>query len=491
MIYAENGRGKTTIAAILRSLSTGDVRLINDRQRLGAQHPPHIVLTVSGKPVVFEQGDWSSLLPRVAIFDDAFVAANVCSGIEIESMHRQNLHELILGAQGVEFNTTLQGRVARIEQHNKDLRTKQGAIPAAARGALSVDAFCAVAEDPTSTARSRKRSATCRPRARPPPSSSKRPLHRYLCQALIRPRSTALLARNYPIWKPMRPHVYERISKASAGEGESWIGDGMSHVVRASEGHDYTVCPFCAQDLRNSPLIQHYQVYFSEAYKELKTTIREVSQGINMTLGGDVPAAFERAVRVAVQNREFWRTFIDVPDIDVDTAAIARAWAAARDEVLTVLRAQGGGATRVGRAFPRNHRGNRRLWDSPRRDRDLSTALQSCNAAIARVKEQTAAANVAALTGDLAKLTVIKARYEASTVALCSDYLNEKSAKTKTEGLRDKPGRRSIITARISFPPIRTRSINISSGFTAGFRLESMGPSEYQRRVLCHLQRVD
>ena len=80
LIYAENGRGKTTLTAILRSLSTGDARLINDRQRLGAQHPPCIVLMVSGERVVFEQGDWSSLLPRVAIFDDAFVAANVCSG---------------------------------------------------------------------------------------------------------------------------------------------------------------------------------------------------------------------------------------------------------------------------------------------------------------------------------------------------------------------------------------------------------------------------
>jgi wobble nucleotide-excising tRNase len=101
LIYAENGRGKTTIAAILRSLNTGEPGLINERKRLGAQHPPHIVLTVNGTPAVFQNGAWSTSLPRVAVFDDAFVAANVCSGIEIETAHRQNLHELILGAQGV------------------------------------------------------------------------------------------------------------------------------------------------------------------------------------------------------------------------------------------------------------------------------------------------------------------------------------------------------------------------------------------------------
>ena len=36
LIYAENGRGKTTIATILRSLGTGDVALIEERRRLGS-----------------------------------------------------------------------------------------------------------------------------------------------------------------------------------------------------------------------------------------------------------------------------------------------------------------------------------------------------------------------------------------------------------------------------------------------------------------------
>ena len=148
LIYAENGRGKTTIATILRSLSAGDPGLINERKRLGAQHPPHVVLTVSGASAIFQHGAWSSAWDRIAVFDDAFIAANVCSGIEIETVHRQNLHELILGSQGVTLNATLRTHVDRIEVHNRDLRAKQDAIPAASRGALTVDAFCALAADP-------------------------------------------------------------------------------------------------------------------------------------------------------------------------------------------------------------------------------------------------------------------------------------------------------------------------------------------------------
>jgi hypothetical protein len=42
--YAENSRGKTTLAAILRSLGTGVASWILERVRLGASHPPHIVV---------------------------------------------------------------------------------------------------------------------------------------------------------------------------------------------------------------------------------------------------------------------------------------------------------------------------------------------------------------------------------------------------------------------------------------------------------------
>ncbi len=38
IIYAENGRGKTTLAAVLRSLATGDPLPISERRRLTAQH---------------------------------------------------------------------------------------------------------------------------------------------------------------------------------------------------------------------------------------------------------------------------------------------------------------------------------------------------------------------------------------------------------------------------------------------------------------------
>ena len=126
LIYADNARGKTTFAAVLRSLSTGDPVPIAERHRLGSQHPPHIVLDCEGEPsnVMFQNGAWNRTIPALKIFDDVFVDDNVYSGLSVDAQHRQNLHELILGDEGVTLNRRLQVAVFHIDQHNTALTEK-------------------------------------------------------------------------------------------------------------------------------------------------------------------------------------------------------------------------------------------------------------------------------------------------------------------------------------------------------------------------------
>ena len=474
LLYAENGRGKTTLAAILRSLKTGEPALINERQRLGAANPPHVVLTFAGAPLVFQNGGWTAPLPRITVFDDAFVAANVCSGIAIETAHRQKLHELILGAQGVALNTTLQGHIARIEQHNSNLRTKGDAIPATGRGSLTVDAFCALAADSEIDTKIQEavrnlaaaRSAdVIRQRA----SFSPLVLPGFDIAAI-----NALLARNLPdLEAAAAARVREHLRSLGKG-GEGWVGDGMGRVAGASAGRGHETCPFCAQDLAGSLLLQHYQAYFSEGYQALKIAIKEVGQGINTTHGGDVPAAFERAVRVAVESREFWRPFTDVPDIDVDTAAIARAWTAAREAVLMILRVKATAPLEPLALAPETIAAID-AYDVHRvAIAGLSAALQARNMPIAIVKEQAAAANVATLTADLAKLAAIKTRHETATAALCDDYLGERAAKTATEALRVQARAALDQYRQYIFPAYEAAINEYLRRFNAGFRLGSV-----------------
>ena len=161
LVYAENGRGKTTLAAILRSLATGDPIPIAERRRLAAQYPPHVVLDCDGgpPPAMFQNNAWNRTLSNLAVFDDAFVDQNVYSGLAVEAGHRQNLHELILGAQAVALNQQLQQLIRRIEEHNAALRERAAAIPTAERDGLSADDFCAFQHVEKSTRRSKRQNA--------------------------------------------------------------------------------------------------------------------------------------------------------------------------------------------------------------------------------------------------------------------------------------------------------------------------------------------
>src|SRR5215813_6135196 len=85
LLFAENGRGRTTLCAILRSLQTGDAAIIRGRATLGAPGAPEIrILCGDGQTVVFNDGAWNATLPKFAIFDSTFIAENVYSGDAVE-----------------------------------------------------------------------------------------------------------------------------------------------------------------------------------------------------------------------------------------------------------------------------------------------------------------------------------------------------------------------------------------------------------------------
>jgi len=81
LVYADNGRGKTTLAAILRSVSTGNSRLITGMKTVdGTLSPKAILQFQNGHKVKFENGTWSEERPEVLVFEIDFVNNNVHSG---------------------------------------------------------------------------------------------------------------------------------------------------------------------------------------------------------------------------------------------------------------------------------------------------------------------------------------------------------------------------------------------------------------------------
>lgn len=475
VIYAENARGKSTLAAILRSLSSGRAQLIDERARLGAAHQPHVVIDTGSGTAIFRNGTWSHTVPEVVVFDDAFVAENVCSGIEIGASHRANLHELIVGAQGIALTRALQIEVDRIEAHNRELREREAAIPSQIRSGLTVDAFCAlrpVDNLPRLIEEAERRLAAARDSGRVvgTPTFAPVTLHKIDLEAL-----EPVLARSLPdLDQAALAQVQEHIARLGR-DGEAWVGRGMELTERLSEqGHGE--CPFCAQQLLGSPILAHYRAYFGAAYDELKREIATTIQDFQRRQSGDIPAAFERSVREAVERQGFWRAFADVPGIELDTAAVARLWKAAREQVERLLDAKRA-APLDAVLIPAEARAAVADFNAEcDRVENLSDTLVSVNPTLERVKEQARDANVPTLANDLANLKAVEARHEPAVIPLCEAYEGEKAAKASTE--RRRAAARTALDQhrQAAFPAYGLAINDFLQRFNASFRVGPVDP---------------
>lgn len=483
LLYAENGRGKTTLSALFRSLAQNRPDLILERRRLAATQPPEAIIECAGspQPAMFQNGAWSRHLPNLAVFDDAFVDENVCSGLSVEAEHRHNLHELIIGAQGVALNQQLQTLVTQIEAHNAELRMRTAAVPVAVMGGMTIDAFCALQPLPNVDAEIQEAERALQAAREQTPIRDARPFEAIALPAFDTTAIEQVLNRDLPgLETAAVERVQEHLSRMPAGS-EAWVADGMRRIPPGSNE-----CPFCAQDMTNSPVLTHYRAFFSEEYRNLKDSISRLSRSIDETHSDNAPVAFERALRTAGERRTFWARFADMPEIALDSAAITEDWRRARQLITASLAAKA--ATPLDRMeLSPEIRAAIAAYEAHRtRAAELSAQLLGANGAINLIKERAAAGNVTARQADVVRLQATKARQDPAVAPLCDAYAAEKAAKTTTETQRDQARQALELYRRNVFPNYQNAINQYLARFNAGFRLEQIQPTNTRGGSACN-----
>jgi wobble nucleotide-excising tRNase len=134
--YGENGRGKSTLSAVLDSCSRGKPSLVQCRATIDEGDPaPHIELIFDGGArgnVQFTGGAWSVARPDIVVFDSQFVHDNVYTGLEVTSENRKGLYEFALGDQAAvlqqldALQIQSQEALRRRRQHEEALRPNVG-----------------------------------------------------------------------------------------------------------------------------------------------------------------------------------------------------------------------------------------------------------------------------------------------------------------------------------------------------------------------------
>lgn len=473
LVYADNGRGKTTISSILRSLGGNLPAVIQERKRLGGTGDPHVVVQrpTGTPPCVFRAGAWQGTPPSLLVFDDFFIEANVYSGLSVTPAQRQCLHEVVVGAQGVtlakavdDLTTEIRGHTDRVTAANREV---QRHVP----GTMTVDVFLTLQQDAAvdaSITATRNRIQAVRESA---PVRQASVFDAITIETLEPVALNELLARALPdldaeAAAQVRAHV-----AALGALGERWIVSGVERAALPAM-QEHNLCPLCAQTLDGSPLFAHYRSYFSQAYTDLKAAIDAALALVETKVGDGALLRLQESCRLAEQRRAFWSRFTALPGAALPLDPFMAAARTAREEMLAALRVKQGAPLDAATPPATLSVAIAAYNTAAEALRTAIEALTACNPAIEEVKRGVGTDSEQTLTDQLNRLLAVKARFTPEAVAACGSLTQERADKTAAE-TRKEAARTALDQYRDRVFPQYTTAINrILTAFNAGFQIE-------------------
>lgn len=479
LIYAENGRGKTTLGAIFRSLATGESNWVEARCRLGSQHRPHVVVEADSpqQTYVYQNGQWTSSYPALMVFDDQFVDDNVYSGLSVGAGHRQNLHEVILGKQGVTLARQVDALADEITELNRSLREKEADIPTEDLHRLDVDTFCDLPLIENIDKRVDEQSKQLDALQKADAVKSTRFFSRLEFPSFDVDAIENLLAKQLEdLDKEAMSRVQSQFETLDS-DGESWAAQGTRYLTSQPEGKPHQ-CPYCGQDIQGVELVDAYRAYFGESYRSHLIRIRKAITEHTKAFGGDALAAMQQSIGQLDSRYAFWKSLVNVPEVQIDASDIATAWTEARDAISIALEAKQ--VSPLEQAFlDEASKSKIKRYELIRQQAAThSDRLVACNDAITELKKATASGDIELASQKLGRLRAIKARHSDQNIPKCQAYLAAKAVKLSAE-LRKVRARNALDAyRRQAFPKYCTAINEYLKKFGTSFTIEGVRPQD-------------
>jgi wobble nucleotide-excising tRNase len=429
LIYAENGRGKTTLSAVLRSLESGDPLFIAERRTVDGSGNPQVDVLTSGGRLTFASNSWTAKYENLAVFDSTYVAENVYSGDFVEHDHKKRLYHVSIGKKGVE----LAKKVADLDNNSRELagklkesaKTLSGNVP----DGMTLEQFLALVKDDDIDNKIASKNKSIEALADAQAIKRRNAFTKLVAPALPNGLPEMLAKVLDGVSKDAETKIHQHIANHKMGApGQSWISQGLPYALNDA-------CPFCGQNVSDNDLLGAYRTYFGRAYNDFKVELETLEAAFSAVFSEKNIAALKTTLIQNQANVEFWRKYgaVSLPDLPFDgsiflviPAIIAKIGPLIRQKVSSPMDAI---------AFsPEAGEAADALIALQGVISEYNNAVDTANAIVVAVKKDAQTGNPAALRMELAHFEAQKARYSDALSPLCTNHLDLQQEKVDIEG---------------------------------------------------------
>jgi wobble nucleotide-excising tRNase len=431
LVYGENGRGKTTLCALFRSLMTGHTPPLQARRTLGQANQPAAEILANCQIRQLRNGSWTATLPEIAIFDSEFVHQNIYSDDHIARDHRRNSYRIIIGAQGVQLAQQIDQYDADIRIANGKIRQLREQIQRHIEGNTSTEDFLQIAQVIDVDVQIQAKEAEIQVialRIQQAVQIQSKGQPQTLTAPTLPVGVEDVLARTVvAVSAEAEVQVKEHIQQHLDANGEGWLESG----TRYATGDD---CPFCGQGLSKSDMIGLYRSYFNEAYRQLKRDVSTLQDLVVTTLRGNSIADMARMTATNAELMAFWSQFMDLPLPEVPTEQLQGVLVNTANALdVSIAAKQQTPLDTV--PMPDQWQVFQDRVETGRQAIDAyNQRVEEINAAIEVLKQPQGQDDINAARTDLQRLKQAKKRHEPAVVTDCTALTNEMDHKQRLEG---------------------------------------------------------
>lgn len=468
LIYADNGRGKSTLATILRSASSGNTSAIINSKTVDGALPPKVLLQVeSGHKVTFENGAWSEKRPEFLVFDSEFIGRNVYSGGVVSTEQRKNLLAFALGEGAVAARTAEEAATVDSKAAVEKVKgiTDQLAVYHQGITLAQFEQLPQVSDIDLKVTELQKRlsaaSNAAAIQAKPIPKLINEPS--FDIDGFFKVLALSLRDVHQGAEQLVKAHV----SKLRGVGAESWLNQGL----RFRTDH---FCPFCDQDISDNQLISAYQTHFNTIYVELKNKVAALDNLISTETAPSIIDNFSKGVGVPAAQAMTWIEWVPIPAISFDASTAREALTAFRN-LINDLNHRKQGAPTESLGDSKDAAIAAELWDKFLVSfRNTNAAIKIAEELISGYKAQLTSDDPALLIHKINQLQTSKRRQDPSVISLLTQLGIARTTEKAAEKAK-KAARESLDGLMETTLNKYQTSINIHlKNFGASFRIKGM-----------------